>query len=109
MFSREEWSSSVPDIPPGHRILLSTFMQDTRNNLMDKSKPKALKVTERCAPAVKRSSSISSSNSNTEIVDVAEDLDLAGATSKIRHQIVKWQCTQNNIQLREHSCSRVKQ
>ena len=79
---------------------------------MDKSKPKALKVTERCAPAVKRSSSISSSNSNTEIVDVAEDLDLAGATSKIRHQIVKWQRTQNNIQLRqlrEHSCSRVKQ
>ena len=71
---------------------------------MDKSKPpksKALKFKERCAPAVKRSSSNSSSNSNTEIVDAAEDLDLTGATSKLRHQIVNWQRTQNNIQLRQ--------
>ena len=29
------------------------------------------------------------------------DTDLAHATSKVRNQIVKWQCTENNIRLRQ--------
>ena len=105
-FFREEWSSSVLDIPPGHRILLSTFVKDTRNDLTQKSKPpksQALKIKGRCVPAVKISkyNSLSSSNSNTEIEHAAEDLVLAGATSRIRYQIVKWQDSQGNIQLRQ--------
>ena len=71
---------------------------------MDKSKPsnsQTVKIQERRIPSVKRSRSISSFNSNTEILHAAEDPDLAGATSKIRHQIVKWQVSQSNTQLRQ--------
>ena len=63
------------------------------------SKSKGLKVKGKRAPPVK-SISISSSDS-TEVLHVVKDLDLAGATSKIRYQIIKWQHSQSNIQLKQ--------
>lgn len=65
------------------------------------SKSKDLKVKGKRTPPVKRISSGTSSSDSTEILHVVEDLDLADATSKIRHQIIKWQQSQTKVRLRQ--------
>ena len=97
----------MPDIPPGHRILLSKFVKDVRKQVNPYSKiskphTKDIKAKDTRVTAV-------SSRSDCP-TDIDHDVDLADTTSKIRKQIVTWQHAQNNIhlrQLKEHTEYRV--
>ena len=73
-FSRETWSSSAIDIPPGHRVLLSGFIQETKN---EKLRSQISEGTTLNAPAI-------SKPTKKTIAYNVEGLDLADIYSKIR-------------------------
>ena len=99
----------MPDIPPGHRILLSNFVMDVQKQLnpyCKKSKPvkshvqhsKNIKVKDNCVTAV---------SGSDYPANIDHDVYLADTTSKIPKQIVTWQHAQNNVQLREQKEYRI--
>ena len=98
----------MPDIPPGHRILLTNFVKDVRKQLNPYAKKahhtkgvhhtKSVTTKESHVSAVSNRSGDPTTDSD---LDVNDPVDLADNTSKIRKQIITWQNAQNNIHLRQ--------
>ena len=118
-FSRGDWACLEPDIPPGHRILLSNFVKDVRkqvNPYVKKVKSYHTKGVHPTNSLTTKECHLSAVSDRTGDSSTASDLgvddpvDLAENTLKIRKQIITWQHAQNNIhlrQLKEHKEYRV--
>ena len=90
----------MPNIPPGHRILLSKFVKDVwkQVNLYSTQPVKSQHTNDIKAKDTRVTAVSSRSDCST---DIDHDVDLVDTTSKIRKQIVTWQHAQNNIHLRQ--------
>ena len=78
----------MPDIPPGHRILLSRFVKDVRkqvNLYSKKSQPVKSQHTKDIKAKDTRVTAVSSRSDCS--TDIDHDVDLADTTSKIHKQI----------------------
>lgn len=95
----------MPDIPPGHRILLSNFVKDVQKQINPCGKKLKLVKLHHTSIKAKKSHVAAVSDTNDCPTDFDHDVDLANTTSKIRKKIVTWHHAQNNIhlkQLKEH-------
>ena len=109
-FLRQDWKSKNISVPPGHRVILSQFIEKVKQKIMltpknmHKRGSKRAEARQTCSKRIKVEESLNDHGTpyGSNLVEIA---------SKIRKQIVKWQNSQKELhlkQLKEHKDFEIK-
>ena len=109
-FLRHDWKSKNISVPPGHRVVLSQFIEKVKKRIMPTPtsihKKRSRRAEVRCKYSKRvKVEDISETDNEISHVTTNEQSNLLEIAGKIRKQIVKWQNSQKEMylkQLKEH-------
>ena len=107
-FLRHDWKSKNISVPPGHRVILSQFIEKIKQRIMLTSTNTCKRDAKRAEVRCKYSKRVKVEESEDDhgICHVSTNKthpphNLLEKTNKIRKQIVKWQNSQKETQLKQ--------